>query len=539
MSTPLQSAISDWRSALGEHSVIAQGAALHTYGQDTSDYSAPPAVVLRPCNLEQVHHVVRIASAHKVPLHPISSGNNWGYGSANAYTPGCAVVDLSTMDSIVHFDEEIGLITIEPGVTQGKLRAWLDARGLDFMVPTTGAGPTCSLVGNALERGYGLTPYADHFSAVVSLEAVLPDGSLYQSPLGTGPLSSGFKWGIGPYLDGLFTQGNIGIVTSMTLALSRRPRVVETFYFWVNDDSDLEEVVTRVRGCLREAGSNIGGINLISAARFLAMSDTSSREAGRYPRPLKAIEHEAREAGGAAWMGVGAIYGTEGHAAATRRLVKIQIGPVAKRIAFFSLKKIRLIERILKWLPGKKSRQLLGTTKLMKEGLDLLEGRPGEVALPLAYTGSGTPQDSQMYRNPARDGCGLLWYAPIIPMTPVDARRFIQMARDICTKHGFEAPLTLSSLSDRSFDCTLPILFDRRDGQMCSSADACWRDLCNSGRKLGFVPYRVHARYGLQFAADDRNAFWEVARRVKEAIDPKHIISPGRWHEDPSAQDSN
>ena len=53
-----------------------------------------------------------------------------------------------------------------------------------FLVPVTGAGPDCSLLGNnALERGCGIMPHAAHFGAVTWLEAVLPDGSVYQGSL--------------------------------------------------------------------------------------------------------------------------------------------------------------------------------------------------------------------------------------------------------------------------------------------------------------------------------------------------------------------
>ena len=73
----------------------------------------------------------------------------------------------------------------------------------------TGAGPTCSLVGNALERGYGITPYTDHFAAVTDIEAVLPDGSVYRTALreiAGDELARLFKWGIGPHTAGLFAQ---------------------------------------------------------------------------------------------------------------------------------------------------------------------------------------------------------------------------------------------------------------------------------------------------------------------------------------------
>ena len=71
-------------------------------------------------------------------------------------------------------------------------------------------------MGNALERGVGLTPYADHFGHLCGLEVVLADGSIVHTGGGGGPRCKTWhthKWGTGPYLEGLFSQSNLGIVT--------------------------------------------------------------------------------------------------------------------------------------------------------------------------------------------------------------------------------------------------------------------------------------------------------------------------------------
>jgi len=105
---------------------------------------------------------------------------------------------------------------LNPGLTQRQLDAYLKEHNYPFLIPVTGAGPDCSLMGNALERGYGITPYADHFGAVMGLEAVLPNGEIYRSMLKR--LGWEKPWirllnGVwGPYVDGLFSQSNFGIV---------------------------------------------------------------------------------------------------------------------------------------------------------------------------------------------------------------------------------------------------------------------------------------------------------------------------------------
>ncbi|RQS75586.1 FAD-binding oxidoreductase [Burkholderia sp. Bp8963] len=524
----MHAALLAWRAALGPDAVREDAETLERYARDTSDYSQRALAVLFPADTEEVRIVVRIAAAHRVPVHPISTGRNWGYGTANPYRSNCVIVDLSRMCDIRAFDADLGLITLEPGVTQGSLRVWLDQHGLPFMVPTTGAGPGCSIVGNALERGYGITPIADHFAAVTALEAVLPDGSVYRSPMSAHGTMSGFKWGVGPYLDGMFTQSHVGIVTSMTVALSRRPECVEAFYFWIDDDLKLESAVDATRRILHEAGANVSGINLMSAARVLAMSAQHLDESGQPTRPAAEsdIEVLARRAGAAPWMGAGALYGTSRHVKATRKLVRQVLTGVASRIVFMTPAKAGRIETLMRWLPGTRARRLAGMVDMMKQGLSLLEGIPGEVALPLAYWKSGPPPERD--RHPSRDGCGLLWYAPIVPMRGSDARHFVDLVRRVCARYGFDAPITFTSVSARSFDCTLPLLFDRTDSAACTAAQACWDTLLSEGRRSGFIPYRVHARHAVSMVDEDQ-PFWTVARKLKDALDPLHILSPGRW----------
>ena len=167
---------------------------------------------VRPTSRPQVQTIVKTSRELGIPLYPISTGNNWGYGSAIPTADGCVIVDLSGMTAIT-LDAETGLATLEPGVTQRILREYLDENSLRFLCPVTGAGPDCSLVGNALERGHGITPYTDHFLAVMSLEAVLPDGRIYRPPLaelGCIEVDRAFKWGVGPFLDGIFSQARSG-----------------------------------------------------------------------------------------------------------------------------------------------------------------------------------------------------------------------------------------------------------------------------------------------------------------------------------------
>ena len=271
----IEAATAEWQSLLGPGHVLTLAQAQAAYGADTGGATRFIPAALRVTDSAHLPEVMRIARRHRTPVHPISTGRNWGYGTALPPVDGCTIIDLSGLRRILHYAAELGVVTVEPGVTQGMLADFLEAGRHPYMVLTTGAGPSCSLVGNAVERGFGITPVSDHFAAVTDLEAVLADGSIYRSAMRelAGPdLARLFKWGIGPYTTGLFTQSGWGIVTRMSIALARRPERVMTCVFSLADDARLEEAVSRTRAALASLPGVVGGINLMNRHRVLAMT---------------------------------------------------------------------------------------------------------------------------------------------------------------------------------------------------------------------------------------------------------------------------
>jgi 4-cresol dehydrogenase (hydroxylating) len=529
--TGLPAALAEWRQRLGDARVLVGEQASRRYGADTTAVVRAIPAALVPTAVADIVALVKTARAQGVPLYPISQGNNWGYGSANPVVDGCVIVDLSAMNRILDLDADTGVLTIEPGVTQRQLRDYLHHHGLPFLVPVHGGGPDCSLVGNALERGYGITPYADHFGAVMALEAVLPNGELYRSPLselGGVTVDRSFKWGFGPYLDGLFTQGNFGIVTQMTLALAPVPERIQAFFFGLARDEDLEPAVDRIRATLREVGMITGSINLMNARRVLSMMEPYpfDRTAGGIIPPA-VLQEMARRNQVMTWMGVGAIYGNARVVKATRAVIRRTLRPVARRLTFLSPS---LVSQALRWinrLPGQGGRlgHVIGT---LHKTLQLMAGSPSEIALPLAYWKSGTPPADGSPLNPARDGCGLIWYAPLVPMKPERVRCYVEMVKTVCTDHGIEPLITLTSLSERCYDSTVPLLFDRRNAAETERAHACYEALFIAGRQEGFLPYRTSVQ-SMHLFTDPAMPCWRLARQLKQAVDPQNILAPGRY----------
>src|ERR1039458_5899909 len=202
--------------------------------------------IVRPGNLAEVQECVRIANRFRVPIYAISSGKNWGYGSRVPSADGCFLLDLGRMNRIVDFSEELAYVTVEPGVTQAQLHAFLRERGSHLWMDSTGASPECSLIGNTVERGFGHTPYGDHFAQCCGLEVVLPTGKVVETGFARFPgahAAPAYRWGVGPALDGLFSQSNFGIVTRMTLWLMPAPEYFQAYYFLCEDHESVSALV--------------------------------------------------------------------------------------------------------------------------------------------------------------------------------------------------------------------------------------------------------------------------------------------------------
>lgn len=525
-------AIHQWQALLGISKVLLGDAASDAYGHDTSAATRLIPVALQLENGTFLQQVMRIASQNKVPVYPISTGNNWGYGTALPVRDGCVIIDLSRLDRIVHFDEELGVITLEPGVTQGMLADFLDAGNFPFLVPVTGAGPNCSLVGNALERGYGVTPHIDHFGAVTDLEAVLPDGSLYRSALreaGGEDLARLFKWGIGPYFSGLFTQGGFGIVTRMSFVLARRPECVKVCFFGLPDEDLLEPCIKAVHTLLGRFPAVIGAMNLMNRRRILSMTAPFPLDKlgpdGMIPGSV--LDLLGRQYQVMPWTGFVTLYGTKPVVEAVQKEIRNTLSQTAKRLIFLTPDRANTLARLSKWIPGDIGKRLARMTDTLAKSLELVAGRPNETALPLVYwrNPNGAPSSP---KNPAQDGCGLTWYAPLVPMRSVTVRHYVNMIENILPKYGIEPLITLTSMNDRLFDSTVPLIFNPQNSSEVAASEACYAELITVGRGQGFFPYRVGVNH-MQTLVNMQKDSKTFQARLRKDLDPHDILSPGRY----------
>ena len=225
-------ALDRFRAAVGDDWVFTSDEDVALYRDAYSIYWGEPeerlaSAAVAPDSVEQVQAVVRAANEFRIPLYPISTGRNLAYGGSAPVYSGSVVLDLKRMNRVLEVDERNAWALVEPGVSYFDLYNYIEERNLDVWIdpPDPGWG---SVIGNALDGGGGWTayPFRDHFGAHCGMEVVLGDGDIVRTGMGAVPNAQTWqenKWGYGPWVDGLFRQGNMGVVTKMGFWLMPRP----------------------------------------------------------------------------------------------------------------------------------------------------------------------------------------------------------------------------------------------------------------------------------------------------------------------------
>ncbi|KJY21620.1 MULTISPECIES: FAD-binding oxidoreductase [Streptomyces] len=191
-----------------------------SYATDMASFCAAgtPAVVVLPRTVEQVQHVMRTATALRIPVVPQGARTGLS-GGANA-TDGCIVLSLVKMDRILEISAVDRIAVVEPGVVNAVLSRAVAERGL-YYPPDPSSWEQCTIGGNIGTASGGLccVKYGVTAEYVLGLDVVLADGRLLRTGRRTAKGVAGYD------LTRLFvgSEGSLGIVVRAVLALRPAP----------------------------------------------------------------------------------------------------------------------------------------------------------------------------------------------------------------------------------------------------------------------------------------------------------------------------
>jgi 4-cresol dehydrogenase (hydroxylating) flavoprotein subunit len=527
-SSAFAEALRSWERLLGPDHVRCDSQALGAASTATFATSARVLAILQPGSRHDVQEIVRIANTYLVPIHPISSGKNWGYGSRVPPRDG-VLVDLGRMNRILDFSEDLAYVTVEPGVTQRQLFDFLRLRNSGLWMDATGASPDCSIIGNTMERGFGHTPMADHCSNACGLEVVLASGEVVNTGFSRFPgarVGALSRWGVGPSLDGLFSQSRLGIVTRMSVWLMPAPEHFEAFFFTCRAHDDLRPVIDALRP-LRMNGTLRSVMHIGNDYKVLAASSQYpwAQMQGRTPLDRRQMELIRARLGIGCWNGSGGLYGTRTQVREARRLLRRALRGKVQRLQFVNDRLLRLMGAFAapaRFATGWDIEQLL---KILVPVYNLLKGAPTDSTLASAYWRKKTTPPAIM--DPDKDGCGLLWSSPVLPNSGTEVTSLTKVVGELLLAHGFEPQFSISLATERTLICVITISYDRSEPGEDDRAMVCYRALNEQLMNMGYPPYRWSVVSGHD--VHESTGFDRTLRMLTAALDPNDILSPGRY----------
>ncbi|MFF9900290.1 MULTISPECIES: FAD-binding oxidoreductase [Streptomyces] len=208
------------RAGLPADAVLTDPDVTSSYAHDMASFceAGAPAVVVLPRTVEQVQHVMRTATALRVPVVPQGARTGLS-GGANA-SDGCVVVSLVKMDRILEISPVDRIAVVEPGVVNATLSRAVAEHGLAYP-PDPSSWEMCTIGGNIGTASGGLccVKYGVTAEYVLGLDVVLADGRLLRTGRRTAKGVAGYD------LTRLFvgSEGSLGIVVKAVLALKPRP----------------------------------------------------------------------------------------------------------------------------------------------------------------------------------------------------------------------------------------------------------------------------------------------------------------------------
>jgi glycolate oxidase len=206
--------IEQLRQIVGKSEVLTAQEDLIMYAYDATLPEHRPEVVIFPHTVEQVSAVMKLASAHKVPVVPRGASTNLSGGTVPM--SGGIVMTLTKMNKILEIDQQNLTATVEPGLINAEFQAALTPLGL-FYPPDPASMNVCTMGGNVAENAGGpkCLKYGVTRDYILGLEVVLPNGDI----LHTG--GKVMKNVTGYDLTRLFvgSEGTLGIVTKITVRL--------------------------------------------------------------------------------------------------------------------------------------------------------------------------------------------------------------------------------------------------------------------------------------------------------------------------------
>lgn len=231
------------KAIVGKNGYLDSPEALACYSYDSYFIEAMPDLVLLPETTDQISDIMKLCSAHKIPVTARGAGTSVCGASIPAKKG--VVLCLSRMNEILEINTPDRYVVLQPGVVNGDLQEALAPFGF-FYPPDPGSMNISTIGGNVAQNAggprclkYGVT--ADY---ILGMQVVLPSGKVVRFG------SKNVKDVTGYRLSGLFcgSEGTLGIITEIIVKVVPLPESVKTLLVTFDELDQTAQTVSDIIG---------------------------------------------------------------------------------------------------------------------------------------------------------------------------------------------------------------------------------------------------------------------------------------------------
>jgi len=529
---------------LGKEYVVTSHEEIEVRSRDTVPERVQPLAFVYPSSTAEVSEIVKLANEFQIAIWPHSAGRNWGWGNS-PLTEDSVTLILERMNKIIEVNEDLAYAVIEPGVTYEALNKYLKDHKIKLWTDCTGGPPKGSVLGNALDRGVGVTSYADHFSNLCGLEVVLPDGKIIRTggyPASKNGTRYTYKWGAGPYIEGLFGQSNYGIVTHAGIWLMPEPESYFMFGFTMQRE-EKGQYISLLNTLRKMALDGVvpPSIHLTSGFTLLTiLTQMFKEDVNDNYLTDEDMRRLDKKYGVGAWGFASGLYGRKEHVKAMRKIIVRELSPYG-RLVWVDEYKVMIVKKMMPYLlRARKARnslinmvlnQLLKASIPVVQALphifDIYKGVPTEYVLKRAYfkTRKERPESNI---HVAKDQVGVMWFGPMVPNDGETVFEVMDCFRKKFAQHQFEFYITIMMISARTIVPFMGIFYRQEDASERERALAFYSELIEEALRRGYQQFR-YSRLGWNSVYKNSPDLLEVNNKIKAVLDPNHIIAPGKF----------
>ena len=445
-------------------------------------------VIVRPRYTEEVRKILVWCSARKIPVSPISAGLSGGF-ACPLIKPSGVLLDLQRMDRIIEIDEDNRFAIIEPGVTNGRLWAYMEKYHPDFCPPIAdGAPPAATVLGDGIDRGFSLVtssmgPQGEIF---MGAELCVPAGDiLYYGSWALNGTKPFYRWGLGPELFSTLmgSQGTMGVVTKGVVKIFPHPKFKTVKAYAMSNPHDMQNLTLELGK--KEFGIAHNTVMVQGGNWPLIMT--------RFPKDKIPDEYSYYEKIGIPpwWM-------------------NWETWAQSQEELDFALKQIDLEAEKFKKNPKCKDPDNIKEWKLHPKQIASRLKKPNKIAIPYSYYEAG-----------------FLFITFYTPWN--ECAEFAEYYNSILKKYGFPEVMWIASIERcRQAICMPIVCFDSSEPDDFIRVQDMNRETTEYCLKKGWINYRPDSYIHSPMTFSKAGTYLKYLRKVKEMFDPNYIMHPGR-----------